>query len=87
MTLLTSDYNIFGTKKKHLCDSSSQIVSRLLRRYSEIIYCSCSKYARKMTNGRKNVIVTLEGSLFEDWPDKITVLKLTNVFLYASVLL
>lgn len=86
MTLLTSDYNICGTKKKHLCDSSNQIVSCLLRRYSEIICCSCSKYARKMTNGRKNVIAILEGSLFEDWPDKITVLKLTNVFLYESVL-
>lgn len=38
-----------------------------------------------MTNGRKNVIATLEGSLFEDYPDKVLILKLTNVFLYVSV--
>lgn len=34
-----------------------------------------------MTNEGKNVIATLEGSLFEDWPDKVLILKLTNVFL------
>lgn len=40
-----------------------------------------------MTNGRKNVIATLEGSLFEDWPDKVVISKLTNAFLYVSALL
>lgn len=38
-----------------------------------------------MANGRKNVITTLEGSLFEGQPDKVLILKLTNVFLYVSV--
>lgn len=38
-----------------------------------------------MTNGRKNVIATLEGSLFEDQPGKILILKLTNVFLHVSL--
>lgn len=35
-----------------------------------------------MANGRKNVIATLEGSLFEGQPDKVLTLELTNVFLY-----
>lgn len=38
-----------------------------------------------MANGRKNVIATLEGSLFEGQPDKVLISKLTNVFLYVSV--
>lgn len=38
-----------------------------------------------MANGRKNVIATLEGSLFEGQPDKVLILELTNVFLYISV--
>lgn len=38
-----------------------------------------------MANGRKNVTTTLEGALFEGQPDKVLILKLTNVFLYVSV--
>lgn len=46
---------------------------------------SWNKPARKTAAGRKNVIATLEHSLFEGQPDKALILKLTNVFLYVSV--
>lgn len=38
-----------------------------------------------MTNGRKNVIATLEGQLFEDQPDNVLISKATNEFLHVNV--